>query len=203
MKIRQKIYLPLKAFLDIFFALFLLVLLFVPIILIGICVKCSSKGPIFFKQRRIGKNNKEFNLLKFRTMRIDSPSDVPTHLLDNPEIYITKLGKFLRKTSIDELPQLFNILCLKMSFVGPRPALYNQFDLIELRNKNNSSKIRPGLTGLAQVKGRDTLSIQTKATYDGQYYKKFGFFYDFGIVLLTFGRVFREDGVREGKEKDE
>lgn len=138
---------------------------------------------------------------KFRTMRIDAPHDVPTHMLDNPEIYITKFGKFLRKTSLDELPQLFNILTLKMSFIGPRPALYNQDDLIELRNINGSSLIRPGLTGYAQIKGRDTLPIAVKASYDGQYFSKFNFWFDIKIFFLTIIKVFKEEDIEEGKQK--
>ena len=136
---------------------------------------------------------------KFRTMRTDAPHDVPTHMLENPDVYITGIGRFLRKTSLDELPQLFNILSLKMSFVGPRPALYNQYDLIELRDENGSSSIRPGLTGLAQVNGRDTLPITIKAKYDGEYYKKFNIWLDIKILCLTVVKVFKEDGVEEGK----
>lgn len=198
--IRQKIYLPFKAFFDVVFALFLILLLSLVFIVFSIIIKCSSKGPVLFKQKRIGKNNKHFMLWKFRTMRIDAPHDVPTHMLDNPDLYITKFGSFLRRTSLDELPQLFNILCLKMSFVGPRPALYNQTDLQDFRIKNGSYLLRPGLTGLAQIKGRDTLPIDIKAGYDGQYFKKFNIWFDIKIFLLTFVKVFKEEGVKEGKD---
>jgi hypothetical protein len=133
-----------------------------------ILIKLDSKGPILFKQKRIGRHKKHFNILKFRTMRIDSPKDTPTHLLENPEQYITKMGKFLRKTSLDELPQIINILKGNMSIIGPRPALWNQFDLIEERDKYNVHKLYPGITGYAQIKGRDTLPIKDKAKLDGE-----------------------------------
>ena len=201
LSVRQKIYLPFKAFLDVFFAFTLIAILLPFFIFISIIIKCSSKGPILFKQKRVGKNNKHFMVWKFRTMRTDAPHDVPTHMLENPDVYITGIGRFLRKTSLDELPQLFNILSLKMSFVGPRPALYNQYDLLELRDENGSSSIRPGLTGLAQVNGRDTLPIAIKAKYDGEYYKKFNIWFDIKILCLTVIKVFKEDGVEEGKQQ--
>lgn len=199
LSLRQKIYLPFKAFFDIFFSFILIMLLLLPLLVFSLIIKFSSKGPVLFKQLRVGKNNSHFKIWKFRTMRIDAPHDIPTHLLDNPDLYITKIGKFLRKTSLDELPQLFNILFLKMSFIGPRPALYNQDDLIELRNKNGSSRIRPGLTGLAQIKGRDTLPIDVKANYDGQYFQKFNIWFDMKLFFLTFIKVFKEEGVEEGR----
>lgn len=201
LRVRQKIYLPFKAFLDFIFAILLIVILSPILIIFSIIIKCSSKGPVFFKQKRIGKKNSFFTLYKFRTMRIDAPHDVPTHMLDNPDKYITGIGRFLRKTSLDELPQLLNILTLKMSFVGPRPALYNQDDLMKLRNDNGSFLLRPGLTGYAQIKGRDTLPIDVKADLDGLYFKKFNIWLDIKIFFLTFIKVFTEDGIEEGKQQ--
>ena len=151
------------------------------------CIKIESKGPVFFKQKRIGKNKKEFMIYKFRSMRTDTPKDTPTHLLDDPDIYITKVGRFLRKTSIDELPQIINILKGDMSIVGPRPALWNQDDLIAERDKYNANSIRPGLTGLAQISGRDELEIPVKAKLDGYYVEHMGFALDikcfFGTII--------------------
>ena len=196
---RQKIYLPFKRFFDILLSL-LAIIVFSPLyIVIAIIVKCSSKGPVFFKQERIGKNKKHFNILKFRTMRIDTPKDVPTHMLDNPEQYITGIGKFLRKTSLDEIPQAFNIFIGQMSIVGPRPALYNQDDLVAERDKYHANEIIPGLSGWAQCNGRDTLSIQEKAKLDGDYVKQFNIWFDIKIVIKTFFQaLFGKDEV-EGK----
>ena len=160
-------------------------------------IKFTSPGPILFKQRRIGIDNKEFMIYKFRTMRIDTPN-VATHLLKNPEQYITTIGKFMRKTSLDELPQLFNILKGEMSVVGPRPALYNQYDLIEMRTKVNVHTIRPGLTGLAQVSGRDELELDKKVHFDQLYLEKQSFFYDLKLIFLTVVKVFKSEGVVEG-----
>lgn len=174
------------------------IVLFSPILLIlAIIVKCTSPGPILFKQRRIGKDNQEFMIYKFRTMRIDTPN-VATHLLKNPEQYITSIGKFMRKTSLDELPQLFNILKGEMSVVGPRPALYNQYDLIEMRTNANVHTVRPGLTGLAQVSGRDELENEQKVYFDQQYVQKQSFFFDLGLIILTVVKVFKSEGVVEG-----
>lgn len=198
LKFRQKIYLPFKALFDFLFALIAILVLLPLIIILSIIVKCTSKGPVFFKQERIGKRLKHFKCLKFRTMRIDAPHNVPTHLLNNPDAYITGVGRFLRKTSLDELPQLFNILMLQMSFIGPRPALYNQDDLMEYRKENGSYILRPGLTGYAQVNGRDTISIEEKSKLDGVYFKKFSFWMDIKIFFLTFIRVFKEEDVEEG-----
>lgn len=198
LKFRQKIYLPFKALFDFLFALIAILILLPLIIILSIIVKCTSKGPVFFKQERIGKRLKHFKCLKFRTMRIDAPHNVPTHLLNNPDAYITGVGRFLRKTSLDELPQLFNILMLQMSFIGPRPALYNQDDLMEYRKENGSYILRPGLTGYAQVNGRDTISIEEKSKLDGVYFKKFSFWMDIKIFFLTFIRVFKEEDVEEG-----
>lgn len=174
------------------------IILFSPILLIlAIIVKCTSPGPILFKQRRIGKDNQEFMIYKFRTMRIDTPN-VATHLLKNAEQYITPIGKFMRKTSLDELPQLFNILKGEMSVVGPRPALYNQYDLIEMRTNANVHTVRPGLTGLAQVSGRDELENEQKVHFDQQYVQKQSFLFDLKLIVLTVVKVFKSEGVVEG-----
>ena len=159
----------------------------IPVFLILIvCIKLDSKGPILFKQRRIGLHKKEFNILKFRTMKIDTPKDTPTHLLENPDMYITRVGKFLRKTSLDELPQIINIIKGDMCIVGPRPALWNQFDLIEERDKYGANDIVPGLTGWAQINGRDELPIDVKAKLDGEYVKRCSFGFDVKCFFLTF-----------------
>jgi len=163
-----------------------------------IAIKCDSKGPILFKQKRVGIHKTHFQILKFRTMRIDTPKDMPTHLLQNPEQYITKVGKFLRKTSLDELPQIINILKGEMAIVGPRPALWNQYDLIEERDKYGANDIRPGLTGWAQINGRDELEIPVKAALDGEYVKKMGPAMDLRCFFGTFLSVLRGDGVVEG-----
>ena len=160
----------------------------------------TSPGPVLFKQERVGKNNKNFKIYKFRSMRTDTPKDVPTHMLEDPEQYITKIGKFMRKTSLDELPQLFNILKGEMSVIGPRPSLPNQYDLNDLRDKNGASKVKPGLTGLAQVSGRDELEIDIKAALDGQYVKNITFIGDLKLFFKTFISVLKSDGVKEGKK---
>ncbi len=162
-------YLKVKRLFDFILALIGLILLSPLFLIIIIAIKLDSKGPVFFKQKRVGVNKTHFNILKFRTMRIDTPKDMPTHLLKNPEQYITKVGKFLRKTSLDELPQILNIIAGSMAIVGPRPALWNQYDLIAERDKYGANNIRPGLTGWAQINGRDTVSIEDKARYDGNY----------------------------------
>lgn len=190
-----------KHLMDFTLSLIAIIVLLPIIIIVAILVKLSSKGPVLFKQKRVGKNKKHFMIYKFRTMRTDTPKDAPTHMLENPEIYITKIGKFLRKSSLDELPQLFNILFGKMSIVGPRPALWNQFDLIAERDKYNANDIKPGLTGLAQVSGRDELEIPVKAKIDGEYIKKITFFHDIKIIIKTALKVVKSDGVKEGKSK--
>ena len=167
-------------------------------LLIMLAIKIDSKGPVFFKQKRIGKNKTEFNILKFRTMRIDTPHDMPTHLLENPEQYITKVGRFLRKTSLDELPQIFNILAGQMSIIGPRPALWNQYDLIEERDKYGANNIKPGLTGWAQINGRDELEIEVKARLDGEYVERLSFGFDIKCFFGTIVSVLKSDGVVEG-----
>ena len=172
-----------------------------PLFLVIICfIKCDSKGPILFKQKRIGKNEDIFEILKFRTMYIDTPKDIPTHLLQNPEARITKVGKFLRKTSLDELPQLLNIIKGEMCFVGPRPALWNQYDLIEERNKYGANNIMPGLTGWAQVNGRDELPIPIKAELDGFYVQNISLGLDVKILIKTATNVIFAKGVVEGQK---
>lgn len=174
-------------------------------IILSLIIKLDSKGPIFFKQKRIGKDKKEFNILKFRTMKTDAPKEMPTHLLDKPDAYITPVGKFLRKTSLDELPQLINILKGDMSLIGPRPALWNQYDLIEERDKYKANDVLPGLTGLAQISGRDELPIELKARIDGEYVKKQNPQLDSEIFVKTVFSVLRSEGIKEGtslKEKN-
>ena len=169
--------------------------------LLAVLVKVTSRGPVFFRQRRVSINGKHFYILKFRTMKINTPKDVPTHLLKDPDQYITRIGKFLRKTSLDELPQLINILYGQMAIVGPRPALWNQNDLLQEREKYGANNMRPGLTGWAQVNGRDELPIVEKARLDGEYVKKAGFFFDLKCILKTVQCVLEHDGVKEGGTK--
>lgn len=171
----------------------------VPVFLIlAAWIKLDSPGPVFFTQKRIGKGKTHFHILKFRTMRTDAPHDMPTHLLQNPEAFITKSGRFLRKTSLDELPQIINILKGEMSIVGPRPALWNQDDLIAERDKYGANDVTPGLTGWAQVNGRDELEIEEKARYDGEYVGHITFKMDMTCILMTVGSVLRHKGVIEG-----
>ena len=170
-----------------------------PILLIlCIAIKIDSKGPVIFKQKRVGKNKSHFYIYKFRTMKVDTPQETPTHLLSNPDFFITRVGKFLRKTSLDELPQLFNILKGDMAVIGPRPALWNQYDLIEERDKYHANDIRPGLTGLAQISGRDELEIEYKARLDGQYTSNITPLMDLKCFFGTIISVFKSDGVVEG-----
>ena len=194
----KKIYTIYKRVFDFMASLVALFILLLPALFLILLIKLDSKGPIFFKQNRIGRNKRQFSIYKFRTMRADTPKDVPTHLLDNPDAYITKLGRFMRRTSLDEIPQLINILKGDMSIVGPRPALWNQYDLIEQRDLHGANQVRPGLTGLAQIKGRDELPIHIKAQYDGEYVKNMGFIYDLKIIFKTFLQVVRSEGVKEG-----
>lgn len=170
-----------------------------PIVLILILlIKIDSRGPILFKQRRVCINKGYFNILKFRTMKIDTPKDTPTHLLTNPEQYITRVGKFLRRTSLDELPQIINIISGKMSIIGPRPCLWNQYDLIDERDKYGANDIPPGLTGWAQINGRDELSIDIKARLDGDYVERMSFGMDVKCFFGTIASVLKHDGVVEG-----
>ncbi len=187
-----------KRILDFLISFFAIALLSPVLIITSIAVKVDSKGPVFFVQKRVGKGKKHFNMYKFRSMRTDTPHDMPTHLLNNPDAFITKVGKFLRKSSLDELPQLFNILKGDMSIVGPRPALWNQDDLIAERDKYNANRIRPGLTGWAQVNGRDELEIPVKAKFDGEYVKKMSLLFDIKCIVNTALQVVKHEGVVEG-----
>ncbi|WP_421664557.1 sugar transferase [Lysinibacillus telephonicus] len=184
-----------KRLLDIIASLVALIFLLIPMIIIGLIIKLDSKGPILFKQQRVGRNKELFNIYKFRTMRTDTPN-VSTEELGDPSIYITKVGKFLRKTSLDELPQLINILKGNMSIVGPRPALYNQYDLIAMREVFNVNSIRPGLTGYAQVRGRDFISDEEKVKFDEFYLKNQSLVLDLKIIMWTFITVIKSEGVR-------
>lgn len=188
----------LKRVIDFLLSLLGLILLSPIYLIIIIAIKLDSKGPVIFKQKRVGKNKKYFNIYKFRTMKIDTPKEMPTHLLNNPEFFITKVGKFLRKTSLDELPQLVNILKGDMAVIGPRPALWNQDDLIEERDKYNANGVRPGLTGYAQIHGRDELEIPVKAKLDGEYIQHLSPIMDLKCFFGTFGAVFKSHGVVEG-----
>lgn len=187
-----------KRAIDLFLGIIGLVVLWPLILILVIWIKLDSKGPVLFKQKRVGIHKTHFNILKFRTMKIDTPKDTPTHLLENPEQYITKAGKFLRKTSLDELPQILNIIKGDMAIVGPRPALWNQYDLIEERDKYGANDIRPGLTGWAQVNGRDELEIPVKAALDGEYVKNMSFALDVKCIFKTAVQVFTHEGVVEG-----
>jgi O-antigen biosynthesis protein WbqP len=187
-----------KRVIDFTLSLIAMIILLPVFLIIAILIKLDSKGPVLFKQKRVGKNKKYFYILKFRTMRIDTPEDMPTHMLKTPEMFITRVGKFLRKTSLDELPQIINILKGEMSIIGPRPALWNQYDLIEERDKYGANDIYPGLTGWAQINGRDELPIDIKAKYDGEYVEKMSFLFDVKIFFKTIFNVLRSEGVKEG-----
>ena len=187
-----------KRVIDIFLSFFGIVFLSLPMLIIAIAIKCDSKGPVFFKQKRVGIHKKHFNILKFRTMRTDTPHDAPTHELNDPKRWITKVGGFLRKTSLDELPQLFNIFGGSMSVIGPRPALWNQDDLIAERDKYGANDVKPGLTGWAQINGRDELEIPLKAKLDGEYVEKMSFGFDCKCFFGTIKSVLKSDGVVEG-----
>lgn len=187
-----------KRCLDFFLALLGCIILAPIMILISIVIVLESKGPVLFIQKRIGKHKSYFLIYKFRTMKTNTPTDCPTHLLVDSSQYITKVGKFLRNTSLDELPQLWNILLGHMSFVGPRPALWNQYDLIKLRDKYGANDIRPGLTGWAQINGRDTLTLAEKAKYDGTYVNKISFLSDLQCIIGTVKNVFSQKGIKEG-----
>ncbi|MBE5883535.1 MAG: sugar transferase [Lachnospiraceae bacterium] len=187
-----------KRGMDFVLSLIGLVILSPVFLVLIVAIKLDSKGPVLFRQKRVGIRKSHFLILKFRTMRIDTPKDMPTHLLQNPEQYITKVGRFLRKTSLDELPQIINILKGDMSIVGPRPALWNQYDLIEERDRYGANDIRPGLTGWAQINGRDELEIPVKAGLDGEYVKRMSFRMDCRCFFGTFLSVLRGDGVVEG-----
>lgn len=194
----QKLYLPLKRGIDIVLSGLGIIILSPVLLGIALAIKVESPGPVLFKQERVGKNKKIFKIWKFRSMRTDTPKDMPTHMLANPEQYITKIGHFIRKTSLDELPQIFNIFKGEMSIIGPRPALWNQYDLIEERDKYGANDIAPGLTGWAQINGRDELEIPIKAKLDGEYVKKMGFLMDVKCFFGTILSVLKSDGVVEG-----
>ncbi|SNS62500.1 O-antigen biosynthesis protein WbqP [Bacillus sp. OK838] len=191
-------YLKIKRLIDIVLSLIGLIILSPIFLILILAIKLDSKGPVLFKQKRVGINKTHFNILKFRTMKIDTPKDTPTHLLQNPEQYITKMGKFLRKTSLDELPQILNIFVGNMSIIGPRPALWNQYDLIEERGKYGANDIPPGLTGWAQINGRDEIPIEVKAQLDGEYVEKISFWMDVKCFFGTIVSVVKSDGVVEG-----
>ncbi|WP_424236923.1 sugar transferase [Bhargavaea ginsengi] len=184
-----------KRFLDMSLSIVAIIILAIPMCIIALLIKIDSKGPIIFKQRRPGKNKQLFDIYKFRTMRTDTPN-VSTEELGDPSMFITRTGKFLRKTSLDELPQLFNILFGQMSIVGPRPALYNQYELIEMREKVGVNNIRPGLTGYAQVKGRDFISDEQKVEYDKYYLENMSLGLDIKIIWWTAKSVIKSEGVR-------
>jgi O-antigen biosynthesis protein WbqP len=192
------LYLKIKRFIDIVFSITGIIALSPIFLILIVLIKIESPGPVIFKQRRVGVYKKHFNILKFRTMRIDTPKETPTHLLQNPEQFITRMGKFLRKTSLDELPQIWNILVGEMSVIGPRPALWNQYDLIEEREKYGANDVLPGLTGWAQINGRDELQIFVKAKLDGDYVKRLSFSMDIKCFLGTIVSVIKSDGVVEG-----
>lgn len=187
-----------KRILDVLLSLLGLIILSPLFLLLIIAIKIDSIGPILFKQKRVGIHKTYFNIYKFRTMKLETPKDTPTHMLSNPEQYITKVGKFLRKTSLDELPQIINILKGDMSIIGPRPALWNQDDLIAERDKYGANDVMPGLTGWAQVNGRDELEISVKARLDGEYVKHLGFRFDCICFFKTIMSVLKNDGVVEG-----
>lgn len=167
-------------------------------LLIALLIKLESKGPVLFRQKRVGLHKKTFSIMKFRTMRTDTPKDTPTHMLKNPDQYITKVGRFLRKTSLDELPQILNILKGEMAVIGPRPALWNQDDLVAERDKYGANDVLPGLTGWAQINGRDELEIPVKAQLDGEYVEKMSFWFDFKCFFGTIASIFKHEGVVEG-----
>lgn len=192
------VYAAIKRSVDIILSLLGLILLSPLFLILIIAIKLDSPGPVLFKQKRVGIHKSHFNILKFRTMYADTPKDVATHLLANPDQYITKMGKFLRKTSLDELPQIINILKGEMSIVGPRPALWNQYDLIAERDKYGANEVPVGLTGWAQINGRDELPIEVKARLDGEYVKRRGLWFDVKCLFCTVGCVFTKDGVVEG-----
>lgn len=187
-----------KRIIDFILSLCGLIILSPVFIILCIWIKLDSKGPILFKQKRIGINKSNFNIYKFRTMYVDTPKDMPTHMLANPDQFITRAGKFLRKTSLDELPQIINILKGEMSIIGPRPALWNQDDLIAERDKYQANNVKPGLTGWAQINGRDELEIPIKARLDGEYVKRISFLFDLKCFFGTITSVLRSDGVVEG-----
>lgn len=196
------IYSKLKRIADFLISIIGLIILSPIFFTLIVAIKIDSKGPVLFKQKRVGINTTYFYILKFRTMRIDTPKDTPTHLLSNSDHYITRVGRFLRKTSLDEIPQILNILIGQMSIIGPRPALWNQYDLIAEREKYGANNIIPGLTGWAQINGRDELSIFDKAKLDGEYAKNIGIIMDIKCFFGTIVSVLKSEGVVEGRTKE-
>ena len=197
MSVRSR-YMRVKRLMDVGISLAAAVVLAPVYIGLAAAIRLDSPGSVLFRQKRVGIHKKYFYILKFRTMRIDTPKDVPTHMLKNPEQYITRMGRFLRKTSLDELPQIFNILKGDMSLIGPRPALWNQDDLIAARDRYGANDIMPGLTGWAQINGRDELPIAVKAKLDGEYARKMSFLFDLRCFFGTIRSVLTSDGVKEG-----
>lgn len=195
---KKPVYTVIKRLFDLVVSFICIFILFLPMLVIAIAIKCDSKGPIIFKQDRIGKNKKIFKIWKFRTMFTDTDPNAPTHLLKDAKSHITKVGGFLRKGSLDELPQIFNIFVGQMSFIGPRPALWNQDDLVAERDKYHANDVVPGVTGWAQINGRDTIEIPDKAKYDGIYIEKRSFTFDFKILVRTIIYVLAKKGVVEG-----
>lgn len=187
-----------KRILDVILSVLGLIITALPMLVIAVIIKREDPGPVLFTQKRFGNHKRFFTLYKFRSMKMSTPHDVPTHLLENPEQYLLKSGKFIRKFSLDELPQLFNILKGDMSFIGPRPALWNQNDLISERDKYGANDVRPGLTGWAQINGRDELEIADKAAYDGEYVRNESFLFDCRCFFGTFLKVLKHEGVVEG-----
>ena len=187
-----------KRLLDIVLSALGILVLLPVFALIAVAIELDDPGPVFFRQKRVGIHKTHFQIMKFRTMKVSTPKDIPTHLLENPEQYITRVGRVLRKTSLDELPQIFQIFTGKMSVIGPRPALWNQFDLIEERDRYGANDVRPGLTGWAQINGRDELPIDVKARLDGEYVKNISFKFDCKCFFGTIVSVLRSDGVVEG-----
>lgn len=191
-----------KRFLDIVLSGMAIVVLSPLLLLLALAVRLDSKGPIFFRQKRVGKGKTHFQILKFRSMYADTPHDMPTHMLGNAQSHITRVGRILRVTSLDELPQLFNIFAGQMSIVGPRPALWNQYDLIAERDRYGANDLVPGLTGYAQINGRDEIPIEQKAKLDGWYVQHIGFITDCRIILGTVAAVFTHKGIVEGQQKN-
>ena len=184
-----------KRFLDVFLAVFAGVFLLIPILIIAIAVRLTSEGPVLYWSERVGRNSQIFRMPKFRSMRTDTP-DVATHLLQQPDVWLTPIGNFLRKSSLDELPQIWSVLKKEMSFVGPRPALYNQADLIALRKEAGVDELLPGITGWAQINGRDELAINEKVALDMEYFNKKSILFDFKILWITLIKVIKGDGVK-------
>ena len=195
-------YTHVKRVLDLLLSLTAIVVLSPLMLVLALIIRTTSPGPVFFRQKRVGMGKTHFMIYKFRTMRIDAPKDRPTHLLKDPTAYITPVGQFLRRSSLDELPQLINIIKGEMAVVGPRPALWNQFDLIAERDKYGANNVRPGLTGWAQINGRDELPIDVKARLDGEYVEKMGFCFDVKCILGTVVKVIRSEGVVEGQQQN-